>query len=177
MPTDWDQIVRQHGPGVFRAAWRVLANEADAEDVVQAVFLEANRLWRTRPAAEWVGMLRADGDAPGLDRLRMRRTHSDLEGRIAYATDDPVAEAIGRELAQRLGQALGELAPREAEVFSLRYFEDYSNERIAELLRITPSAVSTALHKVPDEAGDVTQPGQGRRLNNGRCRIPSKGMI
>ena len=33
------------------------------------------------------------------------------------AADNPVADAIGRELAERLGQALGELAPREAEVF------------------------------------------------------------
>ena len=148
MQTDWQEIVRRHGPGVFRAAWRVLGHEADAEDVVQGVFLEAHRLWREQPAAEWVGILRSMATRRALDRLRQRRPQAtDDEINALPAADDPVAEAIGRELAQRLGQALGQLAPREAEVFCLRYFEDLSYQQIAEQLSISATAVSTALNK------------------------------
>ena len=34
--TDWDRIVREHGPMVFGTAWRILGHVADTEDV-QAV--------------------------------------------------------------------------------------------------------------------------------------------
>ncbi len=148
MPTDWTEIVRQHGPGVFRAAWRVLGHEADTEDVVQAVFLEAHRLWRARPAEQWVGILRSMATRRALDHLRRRKTFAAGEELdVAAASDDPVADAIGRELAQRLSQALTELPRREAEVFCLRFFEDFSYQQIAEQLSIQVSAVSTALNK------------------------------
>jgi RNA polymerase sigma-70 factor (ECF subfamily) len=148
LPTDWTEIVRQHGPGVFRAAWRVLGHEADTEDVVQAVFLEAHSLWHARPAEQWVGILRAMATRRALDHLRRRKTFAGSEELItAPASGDPVAEAIGRELAQRLSQALAELSPREAEVFCLRFFEDSSYQQIAKQLSINVSAVSTALNK------------------------------
>lgn len=148
MPTDWTEIVRQHGPGVFRAAWRVLGHEADTEDVVQAVFLEAHRLWHARPVEQWVGILRSMATRRALDQLRRRKTFAGSEElNTAAASGDPVAEAIGRELAQRLSQALAELPPREAEVFCLRFFEDFSYQQIAEQLSINVSAVSTALNK------------------------------
>ncbi|HBI42561.1 MAG TPA: hypothetical protein DDY78_06840, partial [Planctomycetales bacterium] len=35
--TDWDRIVREHGPMVYGTAWRILGCAADAEDVVQDV--------------------------------------------------------------------------------------------------------------------------------------------
>ena len=44
MATDWDRIVREHGPMVYGTAWRILGNAADAEDVVQDVFLQIHQL-------------------------------------------------------------------------------------------------------------------------------------
>jgi hypothetical protein len=32
--TDWNRIVREHGPLVFGTAWRILGHAADTEDVV-----------------------------------------------------------------------------------------------------------------------------------------------
>ena len=39
--TDWDAIVREHGPAVLRIACRILGVVAEAEDVTQDVFYEA----------------------------------------------------------------------------------------------------------------------------------------
>ena len=123
LDTDWNDVVRQHGPRVFRAAWRILGHEADAEDVVQSVFLEAHRLWREQPAGAWVGILPSMATRRALDRLRTRRPMAPADEIHAVAApDDPIAKAIEHELAQRLGQALGQLPPREAEVFCLRFF-------------------------------------------------------
>ncbi len=52
------------------------------------------------------------------------------------------------ELAAQLRASLAELAPREAEVFSLRYFGDLSNSEIAAMLDLQTGAVAVALHKV-----------------------------
>jgi RNA polymerase sigma-70 factor (ECF subfamily) len=140
--------VRQHGPGLFRAAWRILGHEADCEDVVQTVWLEAHRLWRERPVDDWVGILRSMATRRALDLLRSRRSMEASEQLDTIASDEnPVAETIRDELAERLRQALAELAPREAEVFCLRYFEEFSYQDIARQLSITVSAVSTALNK------------------------------
>ena len=66
---------------------------------------------------------------------------------VAGNGHDPEAAAIGKELAERLRQAVAELPPREAEIFCLRYFEDLPNHRIAEILSIQPGTVGVALHK------------------------------
>jgi RNA polymerase sigma-70 factor (ECF subfamily) len=55
--------------------------------------------------------------------------------------------AIEGELADRLREAIAELPEREAEVFSLRYFDDLSYQEIADSLDITTGAAAQALHK------------------------------
>ena len=39
----WDALVRQHSPGVFRLAYRLTGNRADAEDITQEVLVRAMR--------------------------------------------------------------------------------------------------------------------------------------
>jgi RNA polymerase sigma-70 factor (ECF subfamily) len=146
--TDWDGIVREHGPMVFGTAWRILGHAADTEDVCQEVFLEAYQLRAAQPVRCWAGLLRQLATYRALDRLRQRKPSLSLNGQYAAGVNgNPEAVAIGRELAERLRQAVGELPHREASVFCLRYFEDLPNNRIAEILNIHPGAVGVALHK------------------------------
>ena len=148
MVTDWEGIVRDHGPMVFGTAWRVLGHAADTEDVVQEVFLEAHRLWRGRTVRSWPGLLRRLAACRAVDRLRQRKITSSLDGlALPSSNGNPETAAIEHELADRLRQALGQLPERESEVFCLRYFEDLSYQQIAETLDITPGAVAQALHK------------------------------
>ena len=146
--TDWDRIVREHGPMVFGAAWRILGHAADTEDVVQEVFLEAYRLRAAGPVRHWRGLLRRMAACRALDRLRQRRSTRPLDG-LGLASRDhgPEENAAGAELAGRLRRAVGRLPPREAAVFCLRYFEDLSYQEIAEALHVTTGAVAVALHK------------------------------
>jgi Sigma-70 region 2 len=46
---DWDRIVREQGPLVYRTAWRILGHAADTEDVVQEVFLQVHQFVQSRP--------------------------------------------------------------------------------------------------------------------------------
>jgi RNA polymerase sigma-70 factor, ECF subfamily len=145
---DWERIVREHGPMVFGTAWRILGHAADTEDVVQEVFLEADRLRRTRTVRHWSGLLRRLAACRALDRLRQRRPTVPLDGlALVTTTDGPESVAIEHELSDRLRQAVAELPEREGTVFCLRYFEDLSYQRIAEILNIRSGAVAAALHK------------------------------
>jgi RNA polymerase sigma-70 factor (ECF subfamily) len=146
--SDWEGLVGRLGPAVYRTAWRILGHAADAEDIVQEVFLEAYQLQLTQAVLSWPGLLRRLATCRALDRLRRRRWSRPLEGlALAESLTGPEEIAIGRELAERLRQALGQLPEREAEVFSLRYFDDLSNQDIALALEMRPAAVATALHR------------------------------
>lgn len=146
--TDWDRIVREYGPLVFGTAWRILGHAADAEDVVQDVFLQIHQMHQSEPVRCWGALLRRLAACRALDRLRLRKGNVTLDGlALASANHGPEEEAMGHELAERLREAVAALPPREGTVFCLRYFEDCSYQHIAEALKITPGAVATALHK------------------------------
>src|SRR5205823_575622 len=115
--------------------------------VVQEVFLEAFRL-HGYEVRHWGALLRRLTACRALDRLRRRKRPFSLNGlHLASRNGDPEAAAIGNELARRLREAIGELPEREAQVFCLRYFEDLSNQEIAETLHVSSGAVGVALHK------------------------------
>jgi len=146
--TDWDRIVRDHGPVVFATAWRILGHAADAEDVAQEVFLQAHQMQQIEEVRCWEALLRRLAACRALDRLRQRRATVPLDGLcLAGSADNPESVAIERELSARLRLAIAQLPRREATVFCLRYFEDLSYEQIAESLSIRVGAVATALHK------------------------------
>ncbi len=145
--SDWPRIVREHGPLVFGTAWRILGHEADVEDVVQEVFLQAYQLQQTRPVRYWSGLLRRLAACRALDRLRQRRLSLPLPDVAIPLSATPDCEAMERELRERLRLAIAELPPREAEVFCLRYFDDLPYDKIAETLGIRRGAVAAALHK------------------------------
>ena len=132
----------------FAAAWRVLGHAGDAEDAVQEALLDAFHLHRSQHVASWGALLRRLATCRALDLLRKRRPAGSLSTQAAGpAAAEPPAVAVASELAQRLREALLQLAPREAEVFSLRYFGELTNEEIAAELKMTTGAVGVALHK------------------------------
>ena len=145
---DWDRIVREQGPLIYRTAWRILGHAADTEDVVQEVFLQVHQFVQTRPVRCWSGLLRRLAACRALDRLRQRRAAVPLDGlELAANGETPDEAAVSHELADRLRQAIAELPPREAEVFCFRYFDDLSYQEIADTLSISSGAVAMALHK------------------------------
>ncbi len=147
--TDWERLVKDHGPAVFGTAWRILGHAADAEEVVQEVFLEALRVQRAQHVERWPGLLRRLAACRALDRLRQRQRSRclALDDGLPEFGPGPEAAAVGRELADRLRREVARLPQREGAVFCLRYFEDLSNQQIARALDISIGAVATALHK------------------------------
>lgn len=154
--SEWDRIVREHGPMVFGTAWRILGHTADTEDVVQEVFLEAHQRSQTQPVRHWGGFLRCLASCRALDRLRVRKTLHSVDGMsLIDRSDGPEEIAREHELAARLRRAVARLPEREGAVFCLRFFEDLPYEQIAETLSITRGAVAQALHKARAKLEDL----------------------
>ena len=159
METDWDAIVRDHGPTVYRCAWRFLGQAADAEDVTQEAFMDAYRLHRRRSVNNWPALLRRLVVCRALDRIRRRRPTLTINGlSLAASVAEPESDLIAAELAERLPEAIASLPDREGEVFYLRYFEDLSNQQIAEALDMQSGAVAAALHKARAKLETLLQP-------------------
>jgi len=145
-----EQVFVEHKDLVFKAAYRITGNPGDAEDALQTVFLRLVRQTVWPDISNMPAYLRRSAVNAALDILRRRK-----ESQMFSLDDDPdpvesvsVATA-GRSLELRdwLRQALARLNPRWAEMFVLRFMEDYSNREIAGMMKTSPAVVAVVLHR------------------------------
>lgn len=149
IPNDLETAYQNHSGLVFRTAYRVTGNAADAEDVVQTVFLRLVRRDSAAAALEnQESYLRRAAVNTALDIVRSKQTSKSvpLEDAPVRSVTEPSDEA-GREAKDCLRRALSQLNHRDAEVFTLRFFEGHSNPEIAKLLGISQVHVAVILHR------------------------------
>jgi DNA-directed RNA polymerase specialized sigma24 family protein len=87
--THWPTLVRDLGPSIWRTAYRMLGNHADAADCVQDTFAAALALSRREPVTSWPALLRHLVTRNALDRLRRRYRERSRTGRLANRCVDP----------------------------------------------------------------------------------------
>jgi RNA polymerase sigma-70 factor (ECF subfamily) len=142
IPTELEQAYRAHHGLVFRTAYRITGNAADAEDVLQIVFL---RLLRREPSGEAIesheGYLRRAAINAALDVIRARQAERTVELTTDFGHDNTL------ELRQALARAMAQLKPRPAEIFVLRFLEGFTNPQIAKMLGISQVLVAVVVHR------------------------------
>ena len=150
---DWQAIVAEHGPHVWRTVYRLVSHHEDALDCYQEAFMRASRYASTHTVSNWAALLRQIATGRALDCLRRRyqtvaRT-SPLEAAADRSTHDlsPPAQVELSEAMEQLRRALSELPSHQSEVFCLREFELMSTADVAKLLNVTPDEVATWLHR------------------------------
>jgi RNA polymerase sigma-70 factor (ECF subfamily) len=148
--TALSQLFGEHHRRVLTAAYRITGSMADAEDVAQAVFLRlASADGPVTNAGSYLYRAAING---ALDLLRRRKTAQTepLESAAYVAAtgsgSSPESEASSRELGALLRVAIGELPPRAAEMFILRYVEEHGNREIAALMGTSQAVVAVTLH-------------------------------
>ncbi len=142
---DFSQSFEAHHGLVFRTAYRITGNAADAEDVLQTIFLRLLRMAPTAalPENEESYLRRAAVNA-SVDLIRARHTERRVPLNEAVVEAGKVPDDGLRDA---LRQALAKLNPQSAEIFALRYFEDFTNPEIARALRISQVSVAVKLHR------------------------------
>lgn len=143
----WHEFVQEQGPTVYRVALRIVGQPADAEDVVQEVFLEVHRLWTTREVVSWDRLLRKLATRRAIDCLRKQEHHVVLSENSEHPGEPPERAASLRELEEHIRQSIARLPQQQAEVIALHSLEGLSHGEIAETLNIGSESVASALHK------------------------------
>jgi len=148
---DWQTIVTECGPLVWRTAYRLVGNHADAADCFQETFLAALELSRREPVRNMSGLLVRLATTRSIDRLRQRgrHEHGQADGRDCDGTGStsPADEAQAQELVGQLREAIGQLPAQEAKVFCLRYLSEMSYRQIARHLGIGTNVVGVSLYR------------------------------
>ncbi len=159
-----EQLADRHGRMVFGVAWRVLGRVEDAEDVLQNVFL---KVLKSGPfddsIREWGAYLRVMATRMAIDALRRRRHGVPLDPEAFDELPDadestPRDEAERNQKLDMLRQSLAVLPAQDAELFTLKYFEEMSYEALAQKFGISVNRVGVRLHRVRRRLIDMMAP-------------------
>jgi RNA polymerase sigma factor (sigma-70 family) len=142
-----DELYRRHGREVYRYAFAVLGNHADAEDVTQTTFLNAYRALgqgvRPRKPSNWLLAIASNAIKQRFRSEQARPRHVELDESTASAEPaDVEGPTVGELLA-----ALSKIPPQQRQAIVLREFEGRSYAEIADILGVTTSALETLLFR------------------------------
>lgn len=151
LPNPLESVFEQHHGLVFRTAYRITGNPADAEDVLQTVFLRLLKRNEPEPMHQPESYLRRSAINASLDLIRTRRE-------VATGALPEPAAGSGEELRHSLKQALASLDPKHAEMFILRFFEGHSNQEIARMLGVSALLVAVTLHRTRNRLQKMLTP-------------------
>ena len=158
----YGELVVRHSHSLFRVAYRITGNEADAEDAVQEAFLRGYRKLDGFEAranfSTWIYRIAVHC---ALDRVKRRRSEeAKLYGRVGEANDPeqdqlqvaddaagPERILLSGEIGSIQAAALRSLTATERTAFVLRHMEDRSTVEIGAALGIEPNAAKQAVFR------------------------------
>lgn len=149
-----EALVEAYQIKALRAAYLITHDRALAEDVVQAAFL---RLYRSiesfdveRPFAPYflriVVNLALQSAQRGGRQLALEDDDLTWEEWIADDSPDPQSEAEASELRETIRRALLALTPEQRAAIVMRYYLDYSESEMSDMLALPAGTVKWRLH-------------------------------
>jgi len=152
-------LVRAHSAAVFRVAFRIAGNGADAEEIVQDTFLRGyQRLtgFEFRSGfSTWIYRIAVNCalnriQQPEIQADYRHGNENDPEQKVVQvaATDaDPERLLLSQEISSAQAMAVRRLTATERTAFILRHMEDRSMAEIAEILGVAPNAAKQAVFR------------------------------
>ncbi len=157
-------LVTIHGPRLYSLASRLCGNIADAEDMVQEVFLQAHRKWSTfkgdADPGTWLYAIAAhsckarmrrkggiDRRMPAVSQLMPWNETKNADLGDGDSSDGPVSHAIERESARAVHDAILTLPESFRVPLVLKEMLELSIQDVAEALHIKPETVKTRVHR------------------------------
>lgn len=141
----WESLTRLHHESVFRLAYLIVGDPADADDVAQETFIRAYRSLdqfdTTRAARPWLLSITTN-----LARNRLRSVGRYLSALTRLAQPEP--KPLSKDDSQLLWQAVRQLNSSDQEIVYLRYFFDMSEAESAETLSLPVGTIKSRSHRV-----------------------------
>lgn len=149
--SNFDDLIAKYQNMVYRTAWRMLGDSAEAEDISQEVFLKLHsRLvefeQQPNPSA-WLYRVTVN---QSLDRIRRRKPQSEPED-LASNAISPEASAIRQQQLDRLARLLQRLAPQERAALILRDLEGLNSREVGEILNVSEETVRSAIFRAKEK--------------------------
>ncbi len=150
VPPDFASFFAATWPRLLRTTYAVAGDAQLAEDALQSAFAQAY--------ASWSRVSRADNPLAYVRRIAInaalsqrRRAHTRRETATDSLPDRGVPDGVPAALVRdEVWTAIQSLPPRQRAVVVLRYYEDLSEQQIADVLGVRPGTVksqaSAALH-------------------------------
>jgi RNA polymerase sigma-70 factor (ECF subfamily) len=138
------ELYERHYETVFRTALRVTGNPADAEDVLQTVFVRVLARGRVEAVALPAAYFRRAAVNAAVDVLRRRELHAES------APDDRTLSAVQPPLLlkEQLRRAIAALDSDDASLFLLRHVEGLTIEELAGMFEMEKNNVTVRLHRI-----------------------------
>lgn len=149
-------IVTMNNQRLFRAAWAVLNDRAEAEDAVQSAYVSAiaqiDAFEGRSKLSTWLTRIVVNEALSRRRRKRRREAHADLlksfetfPGEHGNSIDphDPEHEVAVKQLRAMMERAIAQLPDIYRVVFVLRELEDMTVEEVAAALDLLPATVKS----------------------------------
>jgi len=152
-PPTWEQIVTEHSDRVYRLAYRLTGNKADAEDLTQETFVRVFRSLDRYTPGTFEGWLHRITTNLFLDGARRRtRLRFDALGEAAERVPAPERSSPERgfehdNLDVDIQDALNALKPQYRAAVVLCDIEGLSYEEIGTTLGISTGTVRSRIHR------------------------------
>ena len=160
---DFDAVVRDHQPAVFRFLLASLREREPAENLTQECFLRAYRARRSfqgrASVRTWLMRIAVNlvNDHRKSARLRFWRRAAQTSLDVPFTGDwladrrtSPEAEASAREQVRVVWRAAAALSERQRTVFLLRFVEEMEIKEIAAALGLQDGTVKAHLFRAVD---------------------------
>ena len=132
-------------PSLYRYAYLLAGNHADAEDIAQQTLMKAYRSWsRVERSDSPAAYLRQILTNTYLSQRRPKARHLELLTDVPPETGH--LAGIGPEDRMALWPHVKSLPPRQRAVIVLRYYEDLSEQEIADVLGCSRGNVKSTAH-------------------------------
>src|SRR5580765_1475488 len=131
----FEELVRRHRERVYRAAWRVAGDHAEADDLAQESFLRAYRsLAGFRGESRFLTWMMRILMNLALSRRGSRRATVPLEEAGHAGTEEGAGESA---LRRQVREAVERLPPRQRQVLVLKVYEGMKFTEVAEVMEIS----------------------------------------
>lgn len=153
VPPTWDEVVRQHADRVYRLAYRLSGNRADAEDLTQETFVRVFRSLAEYAPGTFEGWLHRITTNLFLDMVRRRQRirfdalPEDAGDRLASKEAGPEQTYELMNLDPEVQQALDALPADFRAAVVLCDLEQLSYEEIAVTLGVKVGTVRSRIHR------------------------------
>jgi RNA polymerase sigma-70 factor (ECF subfamily) len=153
VPPTWDEVVREHADRVYRLAFRLSGNRADAEDLTQETFVRVFKSLAGYTPGTFEGWLHRITTNLFLDMVRRRQRirfdalPDDVGDRLASGEPGPEKTYDEMHLDPEIQRALDELPADFRVAVVLCDLEQLSYEEIAATLGIKVGTVRSRIHR------------------------------